>query len=601
MKIETVFEGASHPAQIMYESSVRCALKQVFPNPLFFDEVNEAWLQEHLPLVKWLKWEGKVSIFLFCENRPNIGKFFYEMVSRWLIPGRRLDVAFYFTTDFRLPDVTHKQLTIAEMVIHVEKDWEWEQNLKIIETEVRLGMVSIYHASRILEIPGTEKSTIIQERITAFLQRWPDQIDYDIFGEAQHFLVMSKDEFRVWREASHLSRLVAIFYLFRKFLQREVEALPDKRHLKIKLASCKIHLPWGVKKVLSIFVGMNFLKQNELFEERHFVKTLRETMPGVKPVEDSFFVHEGDDDQIHLLYLEVEKEDGTDFSLEEIKNLRIKLPDDLKKGIEVMMRPLFMPRNEEEILRDIVTLAGQLKFVKDIPQVILIFDQQTESDLCFTVIFLRILMPGLPPVADAFKESFLNFIPDRIKRVGMIRKKYPKEATVFRIRFSSSPFWRSDHFVDLFKARQAIVVELHRLLGEVRDYNGGMISKQMELFEAFKEDLSSHDEHLLENFFHSIYPSEMGSVLPPETLKILFLLFQEKEEGVKVEGNIVYFVGRKEISFGPHQFPEMKLALFKLDGFFGCLYFSDGQVDQDHFLTLIGASCKTLRCAKTSF
>ena len=70
----------------------------------------------------------------------------------------------------------------------------------------------------------------------------------------------------------------------------------------------------------------------------------------------------------------------------------------------------------------------------------------------------------------------------------MLRKKYPKEANIFQLQIDKDPFLRADHSLDLHQARQSIVEELEKVIGEVRDYNGGLISKQHALFALLKEN-----------------------------------------------------------------------------------------------------------------
>jgi hypothetical protein len=117
--------------------------------------------------------------------------------------------------------------------------------------------------------------------------------------------------------------------------------------------------------------------------------------------------------------------------------------------------------------------------------------------------------------------------------VGTVWRKYPKEASVFRIRLPAPPFVRSDQSLDLFRARQALLGELQRVVGEVRDYNGGMISKQLEIFENVQKalgNLAKQQELLLENFFHSILPVEQRGLLNPQYIVNLFLMFLELVE-----------------------------------------------------------------------
>jgi hypothetical protein len=545
-RISCVFDDDQNsPHSLLYSGSIRNALLKLLPSDFFFlEEENKELALEFnrlLPILKWIEWGGQsqyVSIFLLCRHRINGVKFFYEMISRWLLPGKRPNISSFFATDFNLPDLLNETFTICEVVIFLDNPLDREltrHQLPILESEIRLGLISVYHASRILEIKGLsadEKTSIIQERIVSLLERRPGDFDHDIFIQMQHFLVMCSEEFKAIREYSHMSRIIYVFYLFRKFLKNKMERFPTQRFIHVKLSKTYLHLPFGLKKVLGIFVAVNLQGNNELFEERHLVTVLLNQSPKLSIVDDSFFSQSSKEERIQLLYLEVAKEDRTDFSLAEMKQIKESLPEEIRNGIEKLTHPLFMPRNEEEVMRNIIILSNQLKFSRDLPQVVIAFDEQTEGELVFTVIWMRVLKSSEMALQEAFdhNESFLKFIPDRIKKVGLLRKKYPKEVTVFRVKFSVSAFLRADHSVDLFKARQAIVQELQRLLGEFRDYNGGMIAKQHEQFLALRSlftSLERKEELLLENFFHSIFPIELRSLFNPQLLKKLFSMLVE--------------------------------------------------------------------------
>ncbi len=554
--ITTVFDSApNNPHSLSYSGSVRATLMRLLPADFFFTDFSEKEILEDfhkmLPMFRWSEWgDGpyNVSIFLLSSHRVNAAKFFYEMISRWLLPGRRLNISSFFTTDFKLPEITSELFTVCEIVISLDAFQEIErirQHLPIIETEIRLGLVSVYHASRILEIKGLsadEKTALIQERIASLLEKRPADFDYDIFSQMQHFLVMCGDEFKAIREYGHMSRIVYVFYLFRKAVRMQVEGAFFQRHLNLKFSKTQLHLPFGVKRVVGVFVGINFLNDNEIFDQRHVLKALRHYFPLVREIEDSCFVSFVKEDKIQLIYLEIEKGDGEDFSLEEIRLLKERLPDDLKNGVEKLMRPLFMPRNEEEVMRNIVTLSHQLKYPKDLPQVIISFDEQTDADLSFTIICLRIVQGGFISMQEMFQkaQASLKLILDRIKIVGTLRKKYLKEASVFRVKIAAAAFLRQDHSVDLLKARQAVMIELQRILGEVRDYNGGMIAKQYEQFNYLKNlfiNLNRKEEILLENFFHSIFPIELRSLIAPDVLKNLFsILLGAVKERSEMQG-----------------------------------------------------------------
>lgn len=542
-KISCVFDDDHHsPHSLLYSGSIRNLLIKLLPSDFFFseEEGEELALEFNrlLPIFKWKQWGDQnqyVSIFLLCRHRVNGVKFFYEMISRWLLPGKRPHISSFLSTDFKLPELVSETFTICEVVISLEDSADQEltrHRLPILESEIRLGLISVYHANRILEIKGLsadEKTSIIQERIVSILERRPRDFDHDIFMQMQHFLVMCSEEFKAVREYAHMSRIIYIFYLFRKALKSQMERFPTQRFIHVKLNKTYLHLPFGLKKVLGLFIALNLQGDNELFEERHIATVLQNHFPQLSIIDGSFFSRSFKEEHTQLLYLEVEKGDGIDFSLAEMKRFKKSLSEEIRNGIEKVTRPLFMPRNEEEVMRNIIILSNQLKFSKDLPQVMIAFDEQTEGELFYTVIWMRVLKSSVTALQELFErtESFLKFIPDRIKKVGLLRKKYPKEVTVFRVKFDTLAFLRPDHSVDLFKARQAIVLELQRLLGEFRDYNGGMIAKQHEQFIALKSlfpFLDRNEELLLENFFHSIFPIEFRSLFNPQSLKNLFTM-----------------------------------------------------------------------------
>jgi len=308
----------------------------------------------------------------------------------------------------------------------------------------------------------------------------------------------------------------------------------------------RLHLPFGVKRVLGVFVAMNVLKDNEVFEDSYLLQAIQRFVPAIELVQDSVFVEHRKEERILMMYLEVMKNDGSEFQGEEIRLLRKELGEELKKRVQQLTRPVFMPRNEEEVMKNIITLSQELRYLRDIPQVIISFDEHTDSDISFTVIMLRILLPHALSLQELFDKGSIkySFSIDRVKRVGTVWRKYPKEATVFRIRMPLQPFVRSDQSLDLFRARQAVLAEIQGVIGEVRDYNGGMISKQLEVFEKLQKELGNQgkeQELLLENFFHSIFPVEQRNLLDPLYIKNLFIMFSEllaQETGSEKEAEI---------------------------------------------------------------
>ncbi len=540
----------------IYLDAIRRALKKLIPENFFDARTTSERAHENLkkklhallPLVRAIICEdvpGNASFLCLSKCRTNGFDFFFNLIVNWLIPGKRLDVGMVYAIDFRMPEIDNETYTLCEVGIRIDKREELEKILRdfpIIESDVRLGVSSAYYARRILEVKGLapdHKTAMVQRYIASLVKRLPKFFDTDVFSEMQHVLVICHDDFKHQRDVRHLSRIISSHYLFRKELLSCLKTMPGKRQVAVKIFKAEVAFPAGQKTVLSVAVGLNFLRDKEVFDQRHLLKAIKHYIPCAEAIEETFFINRRGSEQIITLYVEIEKSDGKEFSVDEIALLKSRLPHDLKNHVARLTLPVFMPRNEEEIMRNILTLSNQIKYLRDIPQVSISFDEQTDRNLFFTIILARLIKKDKKPLQELFKsgDTFLRYIHDRTKTVGYLRKKYPKEATVFRVKFPKDSFLRGDHSIDLYRARQAVVNELNRLVGEFRDFNGGMIAKQNELLTEVRSQLSSkgakYSEILLENFFYSLAPVIMRTVLEPHAFKNLFeMLLEGLDAGV---------------------------------------------------------------------
>ncbi len=572
-RIETLVNPNQISARhILYVNGIYECLKKILP-PHFFDiaetsgeEIEDLrdQLNAFLPLVMtspFAESDQTLSFFLFSRYRPNAYKLFFDMFTRSLVPGKVLNCLLIYAADFRLPDFGHEVYTVCEVIVSIETlaDLiELKRNLPIIEMEVRLGVESGYFARRILEIKGMgvdEKMVLIQEQMAGLVRRLPAYFDRDLFMEMQHQLVICSDEFKGNREVRYLSRLICGHYLFRRSLLEAINSEPAKRHFRLKLHRARVFVDNEYRNVLSVLVGVNFLGDKEIFEEQHLLIAIQNYIPAIKVVKGSFFANRRGNEKICTVSLEIEKLEGEKFSGQEIGLLQRELPADLKDRIGHLLHPVFMPRNEEEIMRNVLSLSNQLRYIRDLPQVFISFDEQSHSHLLFTIIVVRVVIPGSPSIQSLFEKTgtFLEYLEDRCRMLGMLRKKYSKEATIFRVRLSKLDYLRQDHSIDLYKARQVLVKELTSIIGEFRDYNGGMITKQSELLCSVRDLLAldevKYNDLLLENFFYSLSPVIMRTVLEPEALKIAFKLLLEAAGSGILHGEPYFVTTKKEANF----------------------------------------------------
>ncbi|MEX0961317.1 MAG: hypothetical protein WDZ28_00460 [Simkaniaceae bacterium] len=522
----------------------------------FFDQLDGC-----LPLVltKGIQDPGSSLFFyLLCRHRRGVNQFFYDMIQRWLLPGSELNINLIFGADFSFIHRRNSLYFVSELGIcvdSVEKKQLIRRNFETLSREIRLGVASQYQANRILELKGfsvNQKTAKVHERLALTVQKLPQLYESDIFVFMQRFFISTNDVYKAVRSSRHLFRMIYLYYLMQKGTVKQRELYPRLRHLRVKVMALKLQDPLGTKTVYGVFISFNYLSESEVFERRHFKRALRNLDKDFEIIEDSFLNLEAKEERLITAYIEIEKKGSRLLTLKELIRIRRELPHEIKVSIERLLRPVFMPRNEEEVMRNIVILSGQLKFVRDIPQVIISFDEQREESLFFTITFVRLLRKGSKKVEDLFREDSI-FSIERVKKVGKLRKRTLKEALVLRAEISSSPFIRQDHHLDLYRAREYLLIELQRIAGEVRDYNGGMISKQNELFISLQEalgDLGEKNRLLLEHFFHSIYPTELRSLLHTEPLRHLFLMLKAELGQTKVffeqdEKNSYFLIGVK--------------------------------------------------------
>jgi len=541
-QLEFDFEfGCSFIEAEYYREGAQDLIRKLVPADLLEpgprQALQRARFADSLPFLLWSdlgKAPCSISVLLLCRYRLNATNFFCDMISRWLLPQRQINVELFFTSDVRLPHLSDDLLSVAEVVVYIKSAAEMEEvrrNLASIETEIRLGVVSNYHARRILEFKGLSadgKTAMIQEKISSLIQSHSKDYDQGIFSQMQQFLVNCPEEFKNQRDYHHSSRIISNLYSIRKLLKQNIEVLPNKRHINLKFLRTRLKVGKKEKPVLGILAGFNFLREHELFETEHLAAAVRRLIPSASLVPGSTFVDPVKEAQLQTLYLEIEKVGGDDFTLDEIQILRSGLPEQLKEHIEQLTNPVYMPRNDEEVLKNLMALSRQIRFVTDIPQIIISFDDSRGADLQFTVILVRAQEMGDPTVQELFakKKTALKYIPDRVRNLGSIRRKF-KEGTVFRTTLPKEKFLRSDRSVDLYKARRYLFDEISSILGELRDYNGGMILKQSEQIAALKTSLGKIGQThsmLIEKFFHAITPMEMRTSCDVETLKQLFLL-----------------------------------------------------------------------------
>lgn len=546
-----------------------------------------------------------LSAFLFCpgEYTHGVGRYVDDTLSRWLVPGKNLSICSSAKSAFSFDSLPGQGYFFGSILLDLAslQDAEIaERNFNSLITEMRLNIQAVYHARYITSLKNLsfehknlmiqdqlnklfdpsiqqesehslfdllqdflgklnreEKEGQIQKTITQLTEARPKSFDRGMFSEMTYFTVLFKDQFAMKRQAWHISRVIALHYLFKKILIESTKKMPTERHISLKVYKTRIN---GDQPVLGILFGLNILRESERLDRRFLMSTIKACIPGVESVKDSY-LFDRRDSRVSLFYIEIHKPSYASFQAGEVNALRERLPFEVKKQIESDVHPIFLPRNEEEVARNLIILSQQLKYSKDLPQVNIQYEKQSETALFFTIMIARLLLPNTKGLREQLLEnqSDLPFSIEEIREIGKLRRKTPKETSVLRVALAKTAFFRVDYSVDLLRARQKVAYELGRIIGEYRDFNGGMILKQEEALLALRKligPMTQETELQLEEYFYAIRPGIMQTALPTEVLKDHFHLLEKLR--TSSDAIFVEKVNNYHLIFGKSHNPNCK-------------------------------------------
>lgn len=564
-KIELAKDLTIHPAFPFYSRSknlqahvekMRGVLLENLPDPLPFNDKESLgnWITSAIPWITWSSFESppdSVTLFFLIPPLSSLPTetFVSEMIKRWLLPHQETTILSFEHMEFYFDHHPKEAFFIGEAKVLIQNRKEanlLKENLPLLKKEILTALSARRFAPALLEtkiLPLDHKMNLIRESFIKLLHRFPDDLDETIFERLAFMQAFASKEFREERSYTHLGKIILTFILLRGHLKRELNAFPEKRHMKIRFMPTELSFPFGRKPVLGLSIGLNLFHQYEVFNEKHVLRAIQKFYPNMRIVAGSTFRSNPNSDPITTLYVEIEKNDGTPLTLEEKKHLRMDLEEELKKRIEHLVPSLFMVRNEEETMRNILMLSRELKAEYDLPQMMITFDQHSQEDLVFTVVLLRVKKEGMSSLQELLKNSDprIRFVLERVQSVNFAHNTFPIEANVFRLQIAKLPsFLRMDFSVNLYIARDEIVRFLTDHLGEIRDYNGGMMVKQGELLSQFKrlfQDISSRNQELLENFFYSLNPIESQATISLQSLSFFFELFIKTTELEQTNGH----------------------------------------------------------------
>ena len=451
-----------------------------------------------------------VNIFFLAKEIEGVAQYFFSQCSINLIPGICTPIERFFSTKVRVEGF-EQNLNLIESYIVFQSNEEFllfNENFDRFMVEIKHGCEHSGALEKNFERQRgfVESSWRHMERMLPILQKRFALPTSQLQKQIQRFFVEFSDRIEQGLIEEIWKRWFIRFFLLKKQILQDEQT--DGKDFKLQVFFLNKD-----KNLQTYGLCLHFpLAPNESFELKHLKKSLQLIHPSIY-LEDASFIRFHNDSiyfaeiKTHLPRAEITR--GLKFTLDSC--------------VERYVHQVFMPRNEEDVMRRIVTLCNEISTKEDIPQIAIHFERQFESYMSYLVIIVRPL--------DATP----------IERLGMVRKQgigvhvescrrfYQKgveiEASTIRLDIDSKGFIRSDNTIDSLKVRAHITEFLRRIFPQFRDYNGGMISKQIQNLHTFKEKLFDHDEMTIENFYLSLQPLEMQYMSNLEPLIEMFYFY----------------------------------------------------------------------------
>lgn len=374
----------------------------------------------------------------------------------------------------------------------------------------------------------------VYKKVQKWIQRFPTLIDESVFDDLFLLYLLGTKEYFDHRSATHLCRLVLSMHLMQKRLLRTATFSSHLRHFEIRWLPTRLNFPFYSPSVCGCLIGCNMMDRYELFDEENIRLALLKYFPEFRLVKQSSYSHAfSQHKNFKMFYLEIEKRDATAFSLQELHILRKSLEKKIKASIQMLSPTIFMGSNEEEISKNILVLTQEIQSKQDLPQAYITFDQQTGKEIVFRIAFVHVTPFHRFSLRDRFFDCY--FVSEHVSVVKHL-ENHPVEAHIFRLHLARmANLLRSDGSLDFYAARRKVVSLIENAIGAFRDYNGGILIKQQELFQHLQDqfpEVAVSESELLETFFYGLMPLEKQALTQESTLFSLFRYFLQNREEV---------------------------------------------------------------------
>ncbi len=353
--------------------------------------------------------------------------------------------------------------------------------------------------------------------------RFPHLFDEEVYNKVAIFFNFSSRASLDRHTPLHLFRLLMRINHFHNLLLHNFSLNPHIRHILIKFLPTHLIFPFSSKAVLGCLIGLTLRNHQEGLTTEDLQYLIDKNCPDYQLVPGMIYYHPMPHDSIRLIYFEIEKKSGGFFTIPEQGIIYKAFIKRLQEDLPRFVRSVFVPRNQEEVYKNILLLSQEIKSTEDLPHVMISLDQQKNEELVFliTLVYASSRKPISLDSLFARASPTIKFISESYYPVTFLENRQPVMAYLFRLHITQQSRMAADSALHFYEARRQISDLLQRILGEFRDYNGGLILKLDEQLSRLKEHFANtleKDPAIIDTFFYSLTPLEKQATLDFPTL-----------------------------------------------------------------------------------
>lgn len=486
--------------------------------------------------------EGDVQFFSFDEQYFIV--YFEEIISEELlikfidssrhtiVPGESLPIAFFVFERKR-----NHEVVVGEIWFRYPNIYALQPDLSRMELELKQIMRGEKVSAPLQRYWG--KFVHVIEYLQKITDRFPQHYDYDIFSLKEQLFAMVSQKFLRERGSRYLGLFIRYFYDF--FHSIEEETAPE---IRTKVTILQVFGEMQTQQVLGVFIALRADEEEHLVTEKTIINGVQQRLRKVQVVNESYFELKGSRGKV--CYCEIRRGKTGVFSSKEVVDLQRGFISAIQSWKKEAASSFCVPRNQEELSKQLHVLSKEIHTPEDIPQLMVCFDRQSSQGVMFLVLVVIPFRDGMQKLMLDSSETVVEMERD------FIDQGLKKRSWIIKVNLPISPIKREREF---YQARKQVLKKIEPYFSQYRDYNGGMIEKQEAAYQAFAlacQQEGIYKEALCEQFFYGIQSDYMRTLFTEVSLVCWYkmfvsFLYRNKKKAIKSEKKAIFFVTQKKI------------------------------------------------------